>query len=87
MLQGSGVDCCLPREGGSEAGRAGGDVRNRETWRGIRRRQRRGGLTLEKVRDTCLFPLIVTRAANTRHPVEGPTARRLLPWQPDQLPW
>lgn len=44
----------LEREGGA-------DISNRETWRG--RQQRRGGLTLVKVRDTCLLPLIVTQAA------------------------
>lgn len=42
-------------------GRGGADISNRETWRG--RRQRRGGLTLVKVRDTCLLPQIVTQAA------------------------
>lgn len=44
----------LEREGGA-------DISNREMWRG--RQQRRGGLTLVKVRDTCLLPQIVTQAA------------------------
>lgn len=44
----------LKREGGA-------DISNREMWRG--RQQRRGGLTLVKVRDTCLLPQIVTQAA------------------------
>lgn len=44
----------LEKEGGA-------DISNREMLRG--RQQRRGGLTLVKVRNTCLLPQIVTQAA------------------------
>lgn len=77
----------LEREAARQAGREGGYVRNRETWRGIRRWQWRGGLTLERS-ETPAYSLWLSPGQPTLwHPVEGPTARRLLPWQPDQLPW
>lgn len=48
-------ECCLPRARGRSRSQ------NREMRRG--RKHGKGGLTLVKVRDTCLLPQIVTQAA------------------------